>query len=152
MLKAGEKAPEFKLESTGGGEVSLKALRGKKVVLYFYPKDNTPGCTKEACDFRDEQAALKKAGAVVFGVSKDKIDSHHKFKERFKLSFELLSDPDLSVARAYGAYGKKTMFGVSTTGMIRSTFLIDENGVVQAVWPKVKVIGHADDVLAALQS
>ena len=152
MLKAGEKAPEFKLESTGGGEVSLKALRGKKVVLYFYPKDNTPGCTKEACDFRDEQAALKKAGAVVFGVSKDKIDSHHKFKERFKLSFELLSDPDLSVARAYGAYGKKTMFGVSTTGMIRSTFLIDENGVVQAVWPKVKVIGHADEVLAALQS
>src|SRR5688572_27783542 len=128
MLKEGEKAPAFKLPSVEGGDVSLKDFAGKTVVLYFYPKDDTPGCTREACAFRDSQAALKKAGAVVLGVSPDSVESHHKFRAKNKLNFPLLADADKSVAKKYGAYGEKVMYGKKVTGMIRSTFVIGGDG------------------------
>jgi peroxiredoxin Q/BCP len=150
MIKEGQKAPEFTLPSSQGGEVRLKDLRGKNVVLYFYPKDDTPGCTKEACAFRDDQAALKKKGAVVLGVSGDSLASHEKFKEKYKLNFPLLSDPDKAVAKKYGAWGEKVMYGKKVVGMIRSTFVIDKEGVVRKVFPKVRVDGHAEKVLEAL--
>jgi thioredoxin-dependent peroxiredoxin len=150
MVEEGKPAPKFKLPSSEGGEVSLEALKGKTVVLYFYPKDDTPGCTREACAFRDTQAALKKRGAVVLGVSGDSLDAHLKFKAKYKLNFPLLSDPDKAVAKKYGAWGEKVMYGKKVTGMIRSTFVIDKEGVVSKVFPRVRVDGHADKVLAAL--
>jgi peroxiredoxin Q/BCP len=152
MVKEGTKAPDFKLASTEGGPVALKDLRGKAVVLYFYPKDDTPGCTREACAFRDEQASLKKTGAVVLGVSGDSLDAHDKFKKKYKLNFPLLSDPDKAVAKAYGAWGEKVLYGKKTVGMIRSTFVIDGEGMVRKVFPKVKVDGHAEKVLEALRA
>jgi thioredoxin-dependent peroxiredoxin len=152
MVKEGQKAPEFTLPSSEGGDVSLKDLRGKSVVLYFYPKDDTPGCTREACAFRDSQAAIKKKGAVVLGVSGDSLDSHGKFKAKYKLNFPLLADTDKAVAKKYGAWGEKVMYGKKVTGMIRSTFVIDEEGVVRKVFPKVRVDGHADKVLEALSA
>jgi peroxiredoxin Q/BCP len=150
MVKEGSKAPEFTLASSEGTEVKLKDLRGKTVVLYFYPKDDTPGCTREACAFRDEQAAIKKKGALVFGVSGDSVASHEKFKAKYKLNFPLLSDPDKAVAKKYGAWGEKVMYGKKVVGMIRSTFVIDGEGVVRKVFPRVKVDGHAAKVLEAL--
>jgi thioredoxin-dependent peroxiredoxin len=150
MVKEGQKAPDFTLPSSEGGDVSLKDLRGKSVVLYFYPKDDTPGCTKEACAFRDTQAGIKKKGAVVLGVSGDSLESHGKFKAKYKLNFPLLADPDKAVAKKYGAWGEKVMYGKKVTGMIRSTFVIDGEGVVRKVFPKVRVDGHADKVLEAL--
>jgi thioredoxin-dependent peroxiredoxin len=152
MLKEGEKAPAFKLPSVEGGDVSLKDFAGKTVVLYFYPKDDTPGCTREACAFRDSQAALKKAGAVVLGVSPDSVESHHKFRAKYKLNFPLLADADKSVAKKYGAYGEKVMYGKKVTGMIRSTFVIGGDGVVRKVFPRVKVDGHSDKVLEVVSS
>jgi peroxiredoxin Q/BCP len=152
MVEEGQKAPEFTLPSSEGGDVALKDLRGKTVVLYFYPKDDTPGCTKEACAFRDRQAAIKKKGAVVLGVSGDSLDAHGKFKARYKLNFPLLADTDKAVAKKYGAWGEKVMYGKKVTGMIRSTFVIDEEGVVRKVFPKVRVDGHADKVLEALSA
>jgi thioredoxin-dependent peroxiredoxin len=152
MVEEGQKAPEFTLPSSEGGDVALKDLRGKTVVLYFYPKDDTPGCTKEACAFRDSQAAIKKKGAVVLGVSGDSLDSHGKFKAKYKLNFPLLADTDKAVAKKYGAWGEKVMYGKKVTGMIRSTFVIDEEGVVRKVFPKVRVDGHADKVLQALSA
>jgi peroxiredoxin Q/BCP len=152
MVKEGQKAPEFTLPSSEGGDVALKDLRGKTVVLYFYPKDDTPGCTREACAFRDSQAAIKKKGAVVLGVSGDSLDSHGKFKAKYKLNFPLLADTDKAVAKKYGAWGEKVMYGKKVTGMIRSTFVIDEEGVVRKVFPKVRVDGHADKVLEALST
>jgi peroxiredoxin Q/BCP len=152
MVKEGQKAPEFTLPSSEGGDVALKDLRGKTVVLYFYPKDDTPGCTREACAFRDSQAAIKKKGAVVLGVSGDSLDSHGKFKAKYKLNFPLLADTDKAVAKRYGAWGEKVMYGKKVTGMIRSTFVIDEEGVVRKVFPKVRVDGHADKVLEALST
>jgi peroxiredoxin Q/BCP len=152
MVKEGAKAPSFTLESTEGGEVSLKDLAGKTVVLYFYPKDDTPGCTREACAFRDSQAAIKKAGAVVLGVSPDSLASHEKFRGKYKLNFPLLADPDKAVAKKYGAFGEKVMYGKKVTGMIRSTFVIDGAGVVRKVFPRVKVDGHADKVLEAVKA
>jgi peroxiredoxin Q/BCP len=152
MVKEGQKAPEFTLPSSEGGDVALKDLRGKTVVLYFYPKDDTPGCTREACAFRDSQAAIKKMGAVVLGVSGDSLDSHGKFKAKYKLNFPLLADTDKAVAKKYGAWGEKVMYGKKVTGMIRSTFVIDEEGVVRKVFPKVRVDGHADKVLEALST
>ena len=122
------------------------------VVLYFYPKDDTPGCTREACEFRDSQAAIKKAGAVVLGVSGDSLDSHGKFKTKYKLNFPLLSDPGNQVATKFGAYGEKTLYGRKFMGIIRSTFVIDGDGVVRKVFPKVKVDGHAAKVLEAVTS
>ena len=143
-------APPFKLASTSGETVTLASLRGKKVVLYFYPKDDTPGCTREACDFRDNLARLKKDGVVVLGVSKDTLAAHAKFRAKYSLPFDLLVDPGSEVARSYGAYGKKVMYGKEVEGTIRSTFLIDEQGKIAAVWSPVKVDGHVDKVLAAL--
>ena len=143
-------APKFALASTGGGTVALDDLRGKRVVLYFYPRDDTPGCTTEACDFRDNLARLKREGVVVLGVSKDTLASHAKFRAKYALPFDLLSDPASTVARAYGAFGKKVLYGRAFEGTIRSTFLIDEAGRIAAVWSPVKVAGHVEQVLAAL--
>jgi peroxiredoxin Q/BCP len=150
MIQEGKKAPGFDLESSEGGSVRLEDLRGQPVVLYFYPKDDTPGCTREACAFRDRKAALKKRGAVVLGVNGDSLASHEKFKAKYKLNFPLLRDPDKAVAKKYGAWGEKVLYGRKTLGMIRSTFVIDAEGVVRKVFPRVKVDGHAAQVLAAL--
>ncbi len=150
-METGDKAPAFKLPSTEGGEKSLKDYAGKKLVLYFYPKDATPGCTQEACDFRDNMARLKKRGVAVVGVSKDSLASHEKFRAAQKLPFELLSDADSAVAKAYGAYGEKNMYGKKVMGTIRTTVLIDEKGKVVKVWSPVKVPGHVEKVLEALE-
>jgi thioredoxin-dependent peroxiredoxin len=150
MVKEGAKAPAFTLESDDGDKVSLADLKGKKVVLYFYPRDNTPGCTLEAQGFRDAAAQLKKKGAVVLGVSRDSIKSHCKFRDDHKLNFRLLSDPDAKAIKAYGAWGEKNMYGKTTEGILRTTVVIDEDGKVAKVFPKVKVAGHVEKVLAAL--
>jgi peroxiredoxin Q/BCP len=152
MIEEGKKAPDFALASSEGGQVKLKDLRGKTVVLYFYPKDDTPGCTREACAFRDSQAALRKKGVVVLGVSGDSLVSHDKFKAKYKLNFPLLSDPDKAVAKKYGAWGEKVLYGKQSVGMIRSTFVIDGEGVVRKVFPRVKVDGHAEKVLEAVSA
>jgi len=150
-LQPGQKAPDFRLPSTDGGELALSELRGKKVVLYFYPKDSTPGCTQESCDFRDRDAEIQAAGAVVLGISKDSIASHDRFRAKYDLPFALLSDADSRVATAYGAFGEKKMYGRTMMGTIRSTFLIDEEGIIRRSWSPVKVAGHADAVLAAVR-
>lgn len=153
MVSEGSKAADFKLPGIdGNGEektFSLNDFKGKRLVLYFYPKDQTPGCTQEACDFRDNMARLKK-GALVVGVSPDSIASHKKFMEKQAIPYPLLSDEDKKTATAYGAYGEKTMYGKKTMGIIRSTFLIDEKGVVKKAWRNVKVAGHVDEVLGEL--
>jgi peroxiredoxin Q/BCP len=151
MLKPGDKAPSFKLASTRGGEISSSDLKGRKFVLYFYPKDDTPGCTREACDFRDNLARLRREGVEVLGVSKDSLASHGRFRTKYDLSFDLLSDEDNAVARAYGAFGEKNMYGKKILGTIRSTYLIDEGGRIDAVWSPVKVDGHVDRVLDHLR-
>lgn len=150
MLDVGKKAPAFKLESSDGGSVSLSDFRGKNVVLYFYPKDNTPGCTLEAQDFQKALPKLKKLNAVVLGISRDSIASHCKFRDKFGLGFPLLSDPEHQVLEAYGAWGEKTLYGKKSVGIIRTTVVIDEAGKVKKVFPKVKVNGHVDAVLAAI--
>jgi thioredoxin-dependent peroxiredoxin len=150
MLKPGDAAPDFTAPTDGGGEVSLAALRGKKVVLYFYPKDDTPGCTTEACDFRDRSAEFEAKGAVVLGVSPDSVKSHDKFKKKHSLPFPLVADEDHAIAEAYGAWQEKSMYGKKYMGIQRSTFLIDEQGRIAEVWDKVKVAGHADDLLGKL--
>jgi peroxiredoxin Q/BCP len=152
MLESGQMAPAFSLEDQDGNTVRSQELRGKWVVLYFYPKDNTPGCTREACSFRDEQAALKKAGAVVLGVSPDSAASHQKFTQKYSLSFPLLVDEGHGVAEKYGAWGEKTLYGRKFLGIIRSTFLIDPKGRIAHVWPKVKVDGHVEQVAEALKA
>lgn len=149
-LKAGMKAPAFRALGSDGAEVSLADFKGKSVVLYFYPKDNTPGCTREACDFRDATARLSRRGAVVIGVSKDSQRSHSGFREKYKLHFPLLSDPEGKIISAYGAWKKKTMFGRQTMGIERSTFLIDADGMIRRIWRKVKVDGHSEEVLEAI--
>lgn len=151
MLKIGQKAPAFSLPSTSGKTVSLADFAGHKVVLYFYPRDATPGCTREACDFRDRHAALKKSGTIVLGVSSDSIASHDKFREAQALPFELLSDPSNRTATAYGAYGEKMLYGRKIKGTIRSTFVIDETGKLIAAWSPVRVDGHAQAVLDVLE-
>ena len=149
-LTVGTKAPAFKLPSTAGGEVSLASLKGKTFVLYFYPRDSTPGCTVEACDFRDNLARVQAAGAQVFGVSKDTLASHAKFQGKYSLPFPLLSDAGNAAALAYGAFGKKMMYGRAVEGTIRSTYVVGPTGVIEHVWSPVKVKGHVDAVLAAL--
>ena len=149
-LKVGDTAPPFALESTSGSTVTLADLKSA-VVLYFYPKDDTPGCTKEACTFRERDAEIKKAGAIVLGVSMDSIESHRKFAKKYALSFPLLSDPDGAVSRAYGVYKLKNMYGKTFWGIERTTFLIDPVGKIAQIYPRVKVDGHADAVLSALQ-
>ena len=151
MISVGKKAPAFALESSNGGTVKLSDFAGKPVVVYFYPRDNTPGCTIEAEGFRDAHAKFKKAGVAIVGVSKDSIASHCKFRDKFKLSFPLLSDPDGKMLEAYGAWGDKTMYGKKMKGIIRSTVLLDGDGKVVKHWPKVSVKGHVDEVLAAAQ-
>lgn len=147
----GEKAPAFSLEDQSGKTVKLSDFKGKTVVLYFYPKDDTPGCTREACAFRDEHSALKKAGAVVLGVSPDSGPSHAKFAGKYKLPFPLLADTDHAISEKYGAWGEKSLYGRKFMGITRSTFLIDASGKVARVWPKVKVDGHVDQVLEAIR-
>ena len=149
-LKEGMSAPEFALKTDNGGEVSLKSLKGKQVVLYFYPKDDTPGCTKEACSFRDSFSRLKAQGVEVIGVSKDNPEKHDKFKEKYSLPFMLASDIEGKVCEAYGVWVEKNMYGKKSMGIERSTFLIGENGVIKKIWRKVKVEGHVDEVLSAL--
>ena len=151
MLKAGSKAPQFTLQNDGGEKVSLADLKGKKVVLYFYPKDDTPGCTKEACSFTDHFPAIKRTGAVVLGVSKDSVESHKKFKKKYNLSFDLLSDPGKEVIEKYGVWKEKNMYGKKIMGVERTTFLIDEKGMIAHIFPKVKVDGHTTEVLKKLQ-
>jgi peroxiredoxin Q/BCP len=148
-LAVGDKAPDFTLPADGGGTISLKGLKGKKVVLYFYPKDDTPGCTKEACAFRDSLPDFSKVKAVIVGISKDSVASHDKFKTKFKLPFPLASDEDGKVCEAYGAWVEKSMYGKKYMGIERATFLIDEKGIIRNIWRKVKVEDHAPDVLKA---
>ena len=150
MVAVGDKAPEFTLQSDDGSRLSLKDLRGKKVVLYFYPKDDTPGCTKEACSFRDNLARVTSKGARILGVSRDDHASHEKFRDKYRLNFPLLSDDAGTVTEAYGVWKKKNLYGKEFMGIERTTFLIDEQGRIARVWPKVKVDGHTDEVLAAL--
>ncbi len=150
MLKVGDEAPDFELEADDGSRVRLSGLRGRTVVLYFYPRDDTPGCTKEACSFRDSWAAVRAKGAAVLGVSPDPAGRHAKFKAKYELPFTLLADADKAVMKAYGAFGKKTMYGKLIEGVIRSTFVIDPDGRVATVFPKVKPEGHAAEVLAVL--
>jgi peroxiredoxin Q/BCP len=148
----GDKAPEFRLAGIPDGPVMLKQFRGKKnVVLYFYPRDNTPGCTQEACDFRDRTSKLAKSDTVVLGVSPDTTTSHEKFAAKFDLPFQLLSDPDHVVAEQYGVWVEKNMYGKKSMGIQRATFLIDKQGKIAAAWPKVKVAGHVDEVSAKLK-
>jgi peroxiredoxin Q/BCP len=150
-VEDGQKAPAFTLKGDDGKVHKLSDHEGERVVLYFYPRDMTPGCTTEACDFRDNLGRVKQAGAVVYGVSKDSIASHEKFRDKHELNFVLLSDDELDVHKKYGAYGEKTMYGKKVQGVIRSTFLIDEKGKIAKVWRNVKVGGHVDKVLEALQ-
>lgn len=151
-LEIGDKAPAFALPDQSGEPVKLKDFIGKQVVLYFYPKDSTPGCTKESCDFRDAITPIKKAGGVVLGVSFDGQKSHQKFIEKFALPFTLLCDEDKVAATAYGVYKEKSMYGKKYWGIERSTFVIDQTGKLKAIFRKVKVDGHVDDVLAALKA
>jgi len=150
MLKVGAQAPAFTLESSQGGKVSLSDFKGKSVVLYFYPRDATPGCTVEAQSFRDAAKQLAKKGAVVLGVSKDSIASHCKFADKEKLNFPLLSDPDGKVIDRYGAWGEKSLYGKKSMGIIRTTVVIAPDGKVKEIFPKVKVAGHVEKVLEAL--
>jgi peroxiredoxin Q/BCP len=149
MLKEGTAAPAFKTTDANGETVNLKDFRGKKVVLYFYPKDDTPGCTKEACSFRDAFSTFKKQGITILGVSPDTEKSHQKFAAKYKLPFTLLADTDHSIADAYGVYGEKKFMGRTYMGIHRTTFLIDEKGKVKKVFEKVKPEDHADEVLGA---
>jgi peroxiredoxin Q/BCP len=149
MLKEGSAAPAFKTTDQDGDTVSLKDLRGQKVVLYFYPKDDTPGCTKEACSFRDAFSKYKKNGITILGVSPNTEKSHQKFIAKYKLPFTLLADIDHSIADAYGVYGEKKFMGRTYMGIHRTTFLIDEKGKIKKVFEKVKPEDHADEVLGA---
>ena len=150
MLKEGDKAPAFSLDSDSGKKISLSDFRGKTLVLYFYPRDNTPGCTREAIAFSGAREAFAKVGATVVGVSKDSVASHAKFREQHGLSIPLISDPDLSLHKAFGAFGEKVMYGKKVEGVIRSTFVIDGSGTITRVFPSVKVDGHEEKVLAAI--
>lgn len=150
--KEGDKAPDFDLPTDGTGRVSLKALRGKAVVVYFYPRDDTPGCTKEACGFNDALPDFSRVKAEIVGVSKDKEASHARFRDKYGLKFKLAADVDTKVAQAYGVWIEKSLYGRKYMGMDRATFLIDKDGVVRRVWRGVKVPGHVDEVLGAAKS
>jgi peroxiredoxin Q/BCP len=146
-LKVGDKAPDFTLPTDGGGKIALKSLKGKAVVLYFYPKDDTSGCTAEACAFRDSFPDFSKVKAAIVGISRDSVQSHDKFKAKHDLPFTLASDEDGKVCEAYGTWVEKSMYGRKYMGIERATFLIDGKGVIRGIWRKVKVPGHAKEVL-----
>jgi peroxiredoxin Q/BCP len=152
MVEEGKAAPDFTLADQQGRKVTLSKLKGSPVVLYFYPKDDTPGCTTEACNFRDSFADYKKAGAVILGISPDDSESHAKFAKKFDLPFPLLADHEKKVSEAYGVWKEKSMYGKKYMGVERTTFLIDAQGVVHKAYPKVKVPGHSDAVLEALKA
>jgi peroxiredoxin Q/BCP len=151
-LKPGSKAPAFRLATDSGGSISLAALKGHPFVLYFYPKDNTAGCTKEAIDFSANRKNFDALGVEILGVSKDSVTSHDNFKAKHKLKIQLGSDPEIKMAGAYGVWGEKTLYGRKYMGMERTTFLIDAKGVIREMWRKVKVPGHVEAVLAAAKS
>lgn len=150
-LAVGDRAPIFSLTAGSGQTVKLSDFRGQKVVLYFYPKDDTPGCTREACGFQAARAAFERSGAVILGVSGDDVASHQRFAGKFTLTFPLLSDPDATVSKAYGVYKQKSMYGKTYWGIERTTFLIDEQGRIAAIFPKVSVDGHIQAVLETLR-
>jgi len=150
-MEVGKKAPAFTLIDDTGAKVSLKDFKGQKVILYFYPKDSTPGCTTEACDFRDNHPEFEKLNTVVIGISKDSQKSHQRFKEKNKLPFRLLVDEDIEVVQKYNVWQEKKMAGRTYMGIVRTTFLIDENGKIEKVYPKVKVKGHIDNILEYLK-
>jgi len=152
MLEAGTEAPDFTLDSDDRGPTTLSELRGRKVVLYFYPKDDTPGCTIQACDFRDARPRFDQVDAVVLGVSADSVESHRAFREKFGLTFSLLADVGGAVSDLYGAWGERVIQGQSVTGIERSTFLIDESGVVRGVWRKVDPTGHMEMLAELLEA
>ena len=149
-MKVGDKAPDFTLADRNGKNVSLKDFAGKKVVLYFYPKDNTPGCTRQACAFAQNYAEFARRGIVVIGVSRDSVESHRKFAEKYDLPFVLLADPELQAIKAYGVWQEKKLYGKVSFGVVRTTFIIDENGTVSEIMPKVKPDTNAADILAKL--
>jgi peroxiredoxin Q/BCP len=149
LLEVGDRAPEFRTVDQDGGIVKLSGLRGRKVALYFYPKDDTPGCTKEACSFRDAWSAFRKKKIEVLGVSAQDEESHRKFAGKYSLPFRLLADPEKKIVEAYGVWGEKSLYGRKYMGTNRVTYLIDEKGKIAAVWPKVKPEDHASEVLAA---
>ena len=151
-LKVGQKAPDFSLLDDAGEKVNLSDLKGKKVVVYFYPKDDTPGCTTEACNFRDGLSEIKRHGAVVLGVSADSVESHKKFKKKFELNFPLLADTDKKMIERYGVWKEKSMYGKKYMGIERSTFVIDPEGKMKAIFRKVKVDGHVGEVLEAVSA
>ena len=150
MIEAGSPAPDFSLPDAEGRLHCLADFRGSFLVLYFYPRDDTPGCTKEACGFRDLHAGIRAAGAAVVGVSADSVAAHQRFRDKYDLPFLLLSDPERSLITAFGAWGEKKMYGKVHEGIIRSTFLIDAKGIVRKVFPKVSPAGHAEEIIAAL--
>ena len=152
LLSVGDKAPAFKTTNQDGENVSLSDFRGRKVVLYFYPKDDTPGCTREACSFRDGWSKFRKKKIAVLGVSADDEKSHKKFAEKFSLPFALLADTDKKILKDYGVWGEKSLYGRKYMGIHRVTYLIDEKGKIAAVWPKVKPEGHAAEILAAVDA
>jgi peroxiredoxin Q/BCP len=152
MLSVGDQAPQFTLNDGEGNKVKLSDFKGKKVVLYFYPRDLTPGCTIEACAFRDDIGPLKKLGAVVLGVSADTEKTHQKFAAKHSLNFPLLADVDHSMSEKYGAWQEKSMYGKKYWGIARVTYIIDENGKIAKVWPKVKPDGHSQEVIEAIKT
>lgn len=151
-MEAGQKAPDFTLPADDGSKIKLSALRGQPVVLYFYPRDDTPGCTREACAFRDRKADIVALGAKILGVSPDDVESHGQFRDKFQLNFPLLADTDHKVAEKYGAWREKVRFGKKSMGIQRSTFLIDADGLIRKVWKAVDVDGHDEAVIAALKA
>lgn len=148
-LQPNDQAPDFKLKDAGGAEYSLSHFRGKHLVLYFYPKDDTPGCTKEACGFRDDYPVYREYGIAIVGISPDSVQSHRRFAEKHELPFLLLSDPGKEVLEAYGVWGEKSMYGKRYMGVIRKTFLIDQKGKIIKIYPKVRVNGHSEEILKA---
>ena len=151
-LRVGDRAPDFTLQAADGGIIRLAGLRGSRVVLYFYPKDDTPGCTREACGFRDELAGFRRAGAAVLGISPDDVASHARFTKKFSLPFPLLSDPGAAVSKAYGVYKQKSLYGRTYLGIERTTFIIDEQGRIARIFPRVKVDGHIEAILAQVRA
>ena len=152
MIEEGKRAPAWKLASSDGDQVSLSSFQGKTLVIYFYPKDDTPGCTIEAKDFHAARKKLERLGATVVGISRDSVESHCKFRDKYGLGFPLLSDPDTKVIEAYGAWGEKNMYGKKSMGIIRTTVIIGPDGKVKKIFPKVKVDGHVERVLETLQA